>query len=97
MSERLYWFVVTLFVLSAALELAGVALLVQLSRRARISLTRFRELNPAGHSKGSLSQLGAVTGLVEQLLTDQVLGRWAVAAIVGGIVVGLFGNVLSLQ
>lgn len=84
------------FIVSALLELVGVALVVRVSIKARRSLEDFRTLNPDKHSKGSYAQAGATSGLIEQILADQALAWWAVAALVGGIVVGLVGNLLSL-
>ena len=84
------------YIVSALLELVGVALVVRVSVNARRSLEEFRALNPEGHNKGSYAQASATSGLIEQILADQALAWWAVVALVGGIVLGLVGNLLSL-
>jgi hypothetical protein len=82
------------FAVSTLRELVGVALVVRVPLRPGRSSEEFRSLNPEGRRKGSHARASATSGLVEQIPCDQALARWAVAAPLGGIVMGLVGNLL---
>jgi hypothetical protein len=88
---------VTCTLLALVAELVGIRLLVREGQRATQSLQRWRAANPRGNPEGSYGQQLLMNDVVEQVLGSQARRGWAIALLVGGVLLGTAGNLLGLN